>query len=66
MINIPVYSVHFLKENPNIFNIFKLYNYIQISDMKPAECPGNCCDVNVLQNSWQVAGNKTADKKHAN
>jgi len=66
MINIPVYSVHFLKETPTIFDIFKCDNYIQISDTKPAECPRNCRDVNVLQNCWQVASKKTADKKHVN
>jgi len=64
MLNTPVYSVHFLNENPTIFAIFKCDNYIQLSDMKPAVCPGNCCDVNVLQNCWQVASNKTADKKY--
>lgn len=53
-INIPVYSVHFLKENPTILNIFKYDNYIQISDKKPAECPGNCHNVKVLQNCWHV------------
>jgi len=64
MINIPVYSVHFLKESPTIFAIFKRDNCIQLSDMKPAVCPGNCRDVNVLQNCWQVASNKTADTKY--